>query len=64
MVGKSVVQRKWVHWIIGESLEKVETRNLFRGAEMPTQIALVAAANPATCGLHVCLVSFTLLFQR
>jgi hypothetical protein len=64
IVGKNVVQRKWVHWIIGESLEKVERRNLFRGAGMPTQIAVAAAANPATCDLHVCLVLSTLLFQR
>jgi hypothetical protein len=64
IVGKSVVRRKWVRWIIGESLEKVERRNLFRGAGTPTQIAVVAAANPATCGLHVYLVLSTLLFQR
>lgn len=48
IVGKNVLRRKWVRWIIGESLEKAERRNLFRGAGMPTQIAVVAAANPAT----------------
>jgi hypothetical protein len=64
IVEKNVFQRKLVPWIIGESLVKVERRNLSREAEMATQIAIVAAANPAMCGLHVCLVSFILLFQR
>jgi hypothetical protein len=64
IIERSVVQRKWVHWIIGENLVKVERRNLLRGVGTLTQIAIVAAANQAIYGLHVCLVLSTLLFQR
>jgi hypothetical protein len=64
IVEKNVLQRKLLPWIIGESSLKVQRRNLFRGAEMATQIAIVAAANPAMYDLRACLVLFILLFQR
>jgi hypothetical protein len=64
IIERSVVQRKWVLWIIGENLVKVEKRNLLRGVGTLTQIAIVAAANRTINGLHVCLVLSTLLFQR
>lgn len=64
IIERSVVQRKWVLWIIEENLVKVEKRSLLRGVGTLTQIAIVAAANRAIYGLHVYLVLSTLLFQR
>jgi len=64
IIERSVFQRKWALWIIEENLVKVEKRSLLRGVGTVAQIALVAAANQAIYGLHVCLVLSTLLFQR
>jgi hypothetical protein len=64
IIERSVLQRKWVLWIIGENLVKLEKRNLLSGAGTLTQTAIVAAANQAIYDLHVCLVLSTLLFQR
>jgi len=64
IIERSVVQRKWALWIIEEKFVKVEKRSLLRGVGTLTQIAIVAAANRAIYGLHVCLVLSTLLFQR
>jgi hypothetical protein len=63
IIERSVYRRKWALWII-ENLVKVEKRSLLRGVGTLTQIAIVAAANQAIYGLHVCLVLSTLLFQR